>query len=189
MSLEAGVETGSDWRKFLRNHWSILTLFAVAAVIAFVGAVYVFLWFVGNAQSTSLVPSTLGLWTMGHVVAFILYLIFWELVFIGIPVAIGGAVGWLWWRRLPAEERSGYRFPGRRSRTAGGSGGASFFLWIVFAVKVYLDGNWNVAIATFTLNYVVGIMITILIWIGVIIGIPGAIALVWWVRREMRKSP
>ena len=33
-----------------------------------------------NAQSTGLVPVTLGLWSMGNVASFILHAIFWELV-------------------------------------------------------------------------------------------------------------
>jgi len=187
MSGEAGVENGSDWKKFLRKHWSIVALFVVAGILAFIGAIYVFLWFVGDAQSTGLVPSILGLWTMGHLVTFILNLIFWEIIFVGIPAIVGALAGWQWWRKLPAEEK-GYRFFRRRSRTTGG-GGISVLLFIAFAIKVYVDGNWNVAIATWTLDYVVGSMITILIWTAVIFGIPIAIGIVWWIRHEMKKKP
>jgi len=58
----------------------------------------------------------------------------------------------------------------------------------VFCIKVYLDGNWNVPIGMFTLNYVVSSMILILIIAGVIFRIPATIVAVWWVRREMRSS-
>jgi hypothetical protein len=68
MTEEIGVETGSDWSRFLRKHWKIFAVFVVATILAVAGAVYVFLWFTGNAQSTGLVPSTLGLWTMSHLV-------------------------------------------------------------------------------------------------------------------------
>jgi len=189
MSGETGVENGSDWKKFLRNHWNIVVLFIVAGILAIIGAIYVFLWFVGDAQSTGLVPSTLGLWTMGHMVSFILHLIFWELVFIGIPVIIGALAGWQWWRRLPVEEKKEYHLFGKRSRTTGGGSGVSVLLWIAFAIKVYIDGNWNVPISTFTLDYVVGSMISILIWIAVIFGIPLAIGIVWWILHEMKKKP
>ena len=79
MTQEIEVEKGSDWGKFIRKHWNIVAVFVAAGILAFIGAVYVFLWFVGNAQSTGLVPSTLGLWTMGNIVSFILHAIFWEL--------------------------------------------------------------------------------------------------------------
>lgn len=189
MSGEAGAENGSDWKKFLRKHWSIVAFFVVAGILAFVGAIYVYLWFVGDAQSTGLVPSTLGLWTMGHMVTFVLHLIFWELIFIGVPVIIGAVVGWQWWRKLPAEEKKEYHFFGKRSRTTGGGGGISVLLLIAFAIKVFVDGNWDVPIATWTLDYVVGSVISVLIWLGVIFGIPLAIALVWWIRHEIEKKP
>ena len=189
MSGEVGVENISDWKKFLRKHKNIVTIFVVAVILAVIGAIYVFLWFVGDAQSIGLVPSTLGLWTSGHVVMFILHLIFWELIFIGIPAIVGAIAGWQWWRKLPAEEKKEYHFFDKRSRTTSGGSGVTVLFWIAFFIKVYIDGNWNVAIATWTLDYVVGSMITILIWAAVIFGIPLAIGFVWWISREMNKKP
>ncbi len=188
--VETGSENGSEvWKKFLRKHWNVLSLFIVAVVLAAVGAVYVFLWFVGNAQSTGLVPRTLGRWTMGNLVTFILYTIFWEVLLIGVPAVIGAVVGWLWWRRLSIEEKMEYRFFGRGSRATSGGGGVSIGLFVLFCIKVFLDGNWNVPIATWTLNYVVYSLLSILIWILVIFGIPAAIAAVWWIQHEMKKKP
>jgi hypothetical protein len=126
---------------------------------------------------------------MGHMVTFILYLLLWELIFIGIPVIIGAIVGWQWWKRLPEEEKKEYRFFGKRSRTTGGSGGISLLFSIAFAIKVYIDGNWNVPIATWTLDYVVYSMLTILLWGLVIFGIPATIGVIWWIRHEISKKP
>jgi hypothetical protein len=184
---EAGAEGGSLWRSFMSRRWGAVAVFAVAAVLAVAGAVYVFWWFVGYAQSTGLVPSSLGLWTMGNLWAFILYAIFWELLLIGIPVVIGLVIAWQWWKRLPSEERSGYRFFGRRSRKVRGTSGLPPFFFILFSIKVYLDGNWSVPIATFTLNYVAGSMITILVLVAVIFGVPAAFWATWWMRREMKR--
>jgi hypothetical protein len=189
MTEEVGVENGSDWKKFLRKHWNIVAIFAVAGIFALAGAVYVYLWFVGEAQSTGMVPSTLGLWTMGNMVTFILHLIFWELLFIGIPAIIGAVAGWQWWKRLPNEERKEYHFFGKRSRTSRGGGGVSALFFIAFAIKIFIDGNWSIAIGTWTLDYVVGSMISILIWSLIIFGIPIAIGGIWWIRHEMKKIP
>src|SRR3989304_9420707 len=190
MMAETVSENGSEvWKKFLRKHWNMLTLFVVAVILASVGAIYVFLWFVGDAQSTGMVPATLGLWTMGNLVTFILYAIFWELLLIGVPVALAAMAGWLWWRRLPSEEKKEYHFFGKRSRTTSGGGGISLLFFVAFCIKVFTDGNWNVAFATWTFDYVVYSMLWILIWILVIFGIPIAIGVVWWIRHEMKKKP
>jgi hypothetical protein len=180
------VENGSDWKKFVGKHWRIFALFAVAAVLVFVWAIYVFVWFLNNAQSSGLLPSGLSLWTLGSIVTLVLHTIFWELLLVGIPVAVVGAIGWRWWARLPAEKWSGYHW-GKRTRNTGGGGGGGLFFFILFCIKVYADGNWNVPISTWTVNYVVGSMILILALLAAIVGIPGAIVGIWWVRREMKK--
>jgi len=175
----------SDWRGFMRRHWSAVAMFVLAAALAFIGAVYVFLWFVGNAQSSGIVPRVLGLWTMANLVTFILYAVFWELLLIGVPLAIAAVAAWQWWKRLPEKEWRGDQF-GRRKRTAGGSG-VSLLCFIAFCIKVFIDGKWNLPIATFTLDYVVGSMITILAWGLIIFGIPIAVGLIWWISREIKK--
>ncbi len=191
MDLEFGVvEKSSDfeWKLFMKKHWRIAAVFVAAIILAVAGAVYVFLWFVGNAQSIGLVPSILGQWTMGHLVTFILHLVFWEIIFIGIPAIIGAVAGWQWWKRLPEDEKRGYHF-GKRSRSTGGGGGVSLLFFVAFCIKVYVDGNWNIAIASWTLDYVVGSMITILVWTVIIFGIPAAIIGLFWLSREIKKKP
>jgi hypothetical protein len=186
--------TGSEndskgWKKFLRKYWNIVAIFVVVAILAFIGAVFVYLWFVGEAQSTGLVPSTLGLWTMGNIVTFILHLVFWELLFIGIPVIIGAVIGWQWWKRLPDEEKKEYHFFGKSSRTTSGGSGISLLFFIAFCIKVYIDGKWDVAISVWTLDYVVDSLIAILIWSLIIFGIPIAIGAIWWIHHEITKNP
>jgi hypothetical protein len=187
MTEQTRVEESSRWSQFLRRHWPAFAAFIAAAILAFAGVVYVFVWFTGNAQSTGLVPAALGMWTMGNTISFILHAIFWELVLIGIPVAIGAVVAWQWWKRLPDAEKNGLSWKQSRSSSAGGA--ISPLLFLVFALKVYVDGNWNVAITTYTLDYVVGSMITILVWIVAIFAIPATIGIIWWIRNEMNKKP
>ncbi len=190
MTAENKLETGhNSWKEFFRKHWKITALFVVGAVLAMVGVILVFLWFVEDAQSTGMVPTSLGLWTMSNMVTFILHLIFWELLLIGIPSIIGAVAGWQWWKRLPDEEKKEYHFFGTRSRTTGGGGGVSLLFFIAFCIKVFIDGNWDVAVASWTLDYVVGSMISILIWVAVIFGIPAAIGIIWWISHEMKKKP
>ena len=179
------------WKKFLRKHWQMCVLFIVVAISAAVGAILVFLQIVGDAQLSGLVPATLDLWSMGYIVTFLLHLIFWEFIFIGIPVIIAAAVIYfLWWKQLPDKERKEYRdghLFGKRSRGTDASGGISFLVFIVFCIKVYLDGNWGVAIATWEFDYLVYSYLWALIWILIIFGIPMALGGIWWIRHEMKK--
>jgi len=174
-----------DWRGLVRRHWHVIAMFALGGILAFAGAVYVFLWFVSNAQSSGMVPSMLGLWTMANLVTFIVYAVLWELLLIGVPIAIAAVIGWRWWKRIPREEWRGYRFSGRK-RTSGGGGGSLLF-FVAFCIKVFVDGKRNVPIATFTLDYVVGSIITILVLGLIIVGIPVTIGLAWWLSREPKK--
>lgn len=186
MTLGTGVGSTSSGWVFLKRHRRAFVLFAVAVAAAVAWAVYAFWWFVGNAQSTGLVPAALGSWTMGNLVNFIIYSILWMLLLVGIPVAAAAMAAWMWWRRLPYEERMGYHWV--RGKRSAGSGGVGFFFFIAFAIKIYVDGNWNVPISTYTLNYVVGSVITILVWVAVIFGIPLAIGLTWWASRMIKKA-
>jgi len=181
------------WKKFLRKHWKMLVLFVVAAILAIAGAILVFLWFVGDAQVTSLVPATVGLWTIGYLVTFLLHLIFWEVLFIGIPVIITvAAIYFLWWEKIPDEERKEYRrrhLFGKRSRRTDGGGAISLLVNVVFIIKVYLDGNWDVPFATWAFDYLVYSYLWALIWILIIFGIPILLGGTWWIGREMKKKP
>ena len=189
MAEQIETKTDSDLRRFIRKHSATFAVFAAAVILAAAGAVYVFVWFTGNAQTSGLVPSALNLWSMGNIVTFILHAIFWELILIGIPVVIGAVVGWQWWKRIPAEEKKQYNLSGKPSRSSRAGGAISPLLFIAFALKVYFDGNWNVAMATWKLDYVVGSMITILIWIAAIFAIPATIGGIWWIRHETNKNP
>ena len=184
MMSEVEAEQGSDWKRFMKKHWIVLAIFVLAIILASAFAVYVFWWFTGYAQTTGLVPSTLGFWSMANLVFFILNLLFWELVLIGIPAGIGAVIGWQWWKRLPEQEKY---HSGKSSRSSRAGGVISPLLFIAFVLKVYVDGKWNTALSTYTLNYVVGSMITILEWIAAIAAIPAAIGLIWWIRHEMNK--
>jgi hypothetical protein len=187
MTVEQGVEKSSNWKKFLKKHWNIALIFLAAGILALIAAVYVLLWFVANAQSTGLVPATLGMWTMGNLINFILHAIFWELLLVGIPVAIAGTLGWQWWKRLPEEEKRNLSWKGSKSSRAGEA--LSPLLFIAFAIKVYIDGNWNIAISTWKLDYVVGSMVTILMWIAAIAAIPAIIGLILWLSFGRNKKP
>jgi hypothetical protein len=117
-----------------------------------------------------------------------LHLIFWELVIIGIPAGIGAVIGWQWWKNLPEEEKAEYHFFDKSSRATSGGSGISMLFFIGFCLKVFIDGNWDVAISVWSLDYVVESMVTILVWSVIIFGVPVAIGGIAWLYHEITKT-
>jgi Sec-independent protein secretion pathway component TatC len=185
MDEQCEIEDDS-WKKFLKLHWNMVIFWVIAAIVAAVGAVYVYSWFVSEAQSVDMVPATLNLWSMGHMVTFILHLVFWELVIVGIPVAIAAIVGWMWWKQIPDEERKEYTFFGKGTKSEKGGGGISFLFFVAFCLKVYIDGNWDTAVASWTLDYVVESTVTIMLWTAIVFGIPAIIIALIWLSRQTK---
>lgn len=152
---------------------------------AAVAALLVFLWVVANAQATGLVPVGLGEWTVGHVLAFFLNVILWELILVAswvTPVAL--AVFFLWYRKLPAEERRAFEGGPRRGRRAGANGGISFFTGLVWLLIVWTDGRWNRAFKNWTFNELVYSWIAAGLVVLLIAGVPALMYLLWSIRRS-----
>ena len=181
----------SVWKTFLQNHWQMLALFIVIGIAAVIGAIYVFLWFVGEAQATAMVPTTLGLWTMGNLITFILHLLAREILFIGVPVLVIIALIYFgWWKRLPIEERNTYKkghLFGKKSHSRDGGGAISFMINIFVIFKVYLDGNWDLAFGEWTVDYLVNSYLTALLWVAIIFGIPIILGVIYWIHRKITK--
>lgn len=177
------MQTEANWRGFIKRHWAASTAIGVAAASAAAAAIYLFVWFTANAQTTGLVPVALSLWSMSSVVTYIIYTAIWELAVVGIPVALAAIAAWQWWKRIPESEKAGlHTAKASKSRRAGGA--ISPLLFIAFAIKVYVDGNWTQPIASWNLDYVVGSMVTILLWTVAIFAVPAVIVAVWWLTRK-----
>lgn len=171
---------GKAWKQFVRRHSKFTLLIIGGIAAAAVAALLVFLWVVANTQATGLVPSGLGEWTVGYAVAFVLNLILWELLLVAswvIPAAL--AVVFLWYMRLPAEERRALEGGPRRARAAGGSGGISFFVGLVWLVIVWTDGRWNLAFKDWTFHDLVYSWIAAGLVVLLIVGVPAVIYLTW----------
>jgi hypothetical protein len=180
------------WILFMRRHWSMFVFWIGIIIGAVIGVIYVFFWFVEDAQASSLVPEALGLWSMEHLIEFLLNLLFWEIVIIGIPlIIIIVLIYLLWWKKLPYDELQEYKQShlfGKSSRTRDSGTGISLFINIAFAIKVYLDGNWDKPFAEWKFDYLVQSYFTVLLWLLVIFGTPILIGGSWWIWHKMKKT-
>ena len=183
------------WVKFLRSHWKMKILIVSGIIVAGIGGLFVFLWFKDVALDTTLVPLTIGLWTVGYTVTFILNMIFWEFIIIGLPVIAAAVVIFLqWWNKLPDDEKEEYKKEPKKKTprsgiTAGGGGGIVWFLTlVVWLIIVFNDGKWNLEFQAWTFNDLIYSSLAAFLWVLLIAGIPVAVFVIWWIRREVKTS-
>ncbi len=184
------------WIKFFKNHWKMMLIIIAGVSVAAICGLLLFLWFIlPNALSTRLVPRSLSLWTIGSVITFILNVILWEFLFIGIPVIVFVAVVFIqWWRKLPDEEKEEYKGEpkkkGYRQRMTGGSGGGvfSFLIFLTWLIIIYVENNWNTPFITWSIEYLVFSWISAILWDLLIFGVPLCVVLILWIRHEMMET-
>lgn len=188
--METSEELSDEvWKKFLRRHWKMTIVLAVGIAGAAIVALFVFLRVVADAQTTGLVPTALGQWTVGYLVIFILNVILWELVFVAswvIPIVV--VIYFQWYKKLPDEERQEYEGGSRRGRSAGEGGGFSFFVGLIWLIIVWTTGKWNLAFQAWTFNDFIYSWLAACLWVLLIVGILGTIFIIWWIRKEMKKE-
>jgi hypothetical protein len=181
------------WKKFLRRHWKIVLMIIGAAVGAIIDGIFVFLWVHLKIQIEYPALVAIGNWSMHYVVIFLLRLLLWEFVCVGIPIIVVAAVIFFqWWKKLPDDEREEYEKEpfskeNRRRITAGGSGGiVTFLIFVTWIVIVWLDGNWTLIFGSWDFSYLVYSWLAATLWALLIFGVPVAVFFIWWLRRELK---
>lgn len=194
--MSASEEEINDevWKKFLRKHLKVVLFIIIVGIGVVIGGIFVFLWVVENSQKLGLVPIALGQWTIGYIVTFILEVILWEFLFIGIPLIIVAVITVYWWHKLPDDEREEYerepkkKGPRRRLILGSGSGLISLIVFLTWLIIVWNDGMWDIAFQNWTINYLVYSTLTAILWDILFIGIPVTIIVFLWIRREMKEE-
>ena len=186
-SMDLGEENNENddipW-KLLRKYWKYLAVFVIGGVIAFIGGIFVFFWYVGISAVGGQGTWTIDQFTIGNIVRWVIFLILFELAIIGIPVAVilGGLAIW-WWIKLPQEDKDQFRNRKTRKRETGG-GGFSFLTAIVFLILVFIHGNWNTPLGALPYSYLVFTWL----WACIISIIPFAIAAVVYFSYKIMKT-
>jgi hypothetical protein len=185
MIEQTNPDTDSEWGRFIRKHGTIFAVFAAAAILAVAGAVYVFVWFTGNAQSTGLVPSAsepvvneqrTHFYSPRHILGT-------RLNRHPSSYSSNGRMGMVE-RYLKSEKpRSGKAPRAQRRRR-------SNITVAIHRLRHQSLYRWKLAHRhrKLELDYVVGSMITILIWAVAILAIPAVIGIVWWINHETKTT-
>ncbi|MHA1964056.1 MAG: hypothetical protein ACXACG_13980 [Candidatus Thorarchaeota archaeon] len=182
---EKEEQLDEEKKKFLLKHWKVALVMAVNFVAAAIVALLVFLWVMNDAIATTLVPVSLGEWTVGYIITFILHVIFWEVVFVATWV-IPCIVGYYWW--FSKQPDADIWKPGRGRREGGDAFG--FLIGIAWLIMIYVDGRYHQTFEVWTFTEWIYSWLTALGWVLLIFGIPAVIIFIFWfVLREKKEEP
>ena len=179
MEENSNRSCGEFWPRKIIEHWKAFTVFIIGCAVALAGAILVLFWFIETSPIGAMGTATIGEWTLAWIWEFFIFLILWELLIVGIPVAVAFGVGWyLFWNRLSSEEKA--EFKGRDKKKHRGSsagGGFGFAMFIAFSIYMYIKGDFFTPFGDKPYLYWVYSWFLALAWLLVIFGIPAAIIL------------
>ncbi|MFX1562967.1 MAG: hypothetical protein ACFFDP_06635 [Promethearchaeota archaeon] len=190
METEVELSEEEAMKKFLRKHTKMALAIIGVIVVAAIVAVFTFLKVAADAQILGLVPTTLGLWSVGICYGFVITVLIWELIFVVswlIPILV--VTFGYWYRKLPKEERKEYGLSPKRGadprRTEGG-GVFSFFVAVVWLIIVWITNRWDLAFQSWTFNDWIYSWLTACLWILIPLVIAGTIYFIWWIRKDTK---
>ncbi len=165
------------WKDIIKKYKNSFIVLIVACVCAFIGALMVLFWIIEVNPFVHPRTGTFNDWTLNYIVGFIILLILVELLFVGVPAGLFlGLGGYLWWRKLPAEEKQEFKDrekkDSHRKRNWGGGGGFNFFLFIAYCIYMGLEGNYDTPFGSKPYSYWIYSWFLTFMWIVIIFGIP-----------------
>ena len=170
------------WKEFAKKNWKLIAVAFVACVILFIVALLVLIAYINASPIGGMGTWTLNDWTLNYIVGFMIQIILWELLFVGLPAGIFfGVGGYLWWSRLSEEDKQEYKAREKknkhRKRNAGGSGGGSFFMFIAYCIYIATQGKYDTPFGNESYSYWVFAGFYTFMWLLIIFGIPIAVIL------------
>jgi len=170
------------WKKKIKEHMPLFIVIIIAGVCAFIGALVVIIWFIETSPIGAQGTALIGDWSLDWIVGFYILIILWELLFVGIPTGLFfGVGGYIWWSRLPDEEKAEFKAREKknkhRKRNAGGGGGGGFLMFIAYCIYMGVQGSYYAPFSSQPYSYWVYGMFYTLMWMFIIFGIPICIIL------------
>ncbi len=169
------------WKKAIQNHMTAFIVMIITGVGIILGAITVLFWFIQNSPIGNFGAATLNDWSLDWIVGFCILIFLWELLFVGIPTALFfGVGGYIFWKRLPEEERAEYKAREKKHtarNTGGGGGGFSFFMFIAYCIYMGIQGNYYANFGSQPYSYWISGWFLTFMWIVIVLGIPACIIL------------
>lgn len=179
-------------RKMLKRHWKAGIILIVGIVGVITGAILTLAFMINNSDIGGYGTWTIGDFSFGHIILFLLWLVLWEILFVGIPAAVFfGIFFGLWWYRLPAEEKALMerkdKEKGFKENSNAVSGVFGFIVFIVFIILISIDGNLFTRFNAIQYTYWIAKLFLALFWILIFVGIPCLIGGIVYLRKKFKE--
>ncbi|MFX1376190.1 MAG: hypothetical protein ACFFA0_10280 [Promethearchaeota archaeon] len=183
------------WKNKIQKHWKVFLIAIIGAVCLFIGSIIVLIWFIETSPIGYQGSATFDQWKLDWVVGFIILIILWELLFIGVPAGLFyGIGGYLWWRGLPEEEKQEFKARDKKDKAykagkyGGGGGGFGIFMFIAYCFYIGMDGNYHTQFGDRSYSYWLYSYMLTFIWVIIILGVPiGIICLILYFTKWRKK--
>ena len=188
MEEDENMSNKQFWKEEIKNRWKVLILFVVVIVFLSITGVYVLIWQIQTSPIGNYGKATIDQWSLDWVVRFIIILILWELLFVGVPAAlIFGLGGYLWWKRLPSDERTNIKEYHSKNKKARDASGLGLFIFIAYCIYIAIDGNYYTPFGNRPYSYWLYSYLLTMGWLLIIVGIPMAVAGLLYLRYWLKK--
>jgi hypothetical protein len=179
--MEGSSTINSDefWKDLIKQHWLAFTIFIIGSICAIAGAIWVLFWYIETSSIGAMGTATIGEWTLAWIWEFFIYLIFWELLLVGVPIVVAFGIGWLIFKkRLSSEEKEAYDNRDKQKHKKSSAGGAfGILMFIAFSIYMYIKGDFYTPFDTYGYSYWIYSWFEALGWLLIIFGIPVGIIL------------
>ncbi|MFX1410864.1 MAG: hypothetical protein ACFFA6_10950 [Promethearchaeota archaeon] len=173
------------WKNKIKQYWKVFIICIIAVIVCLIGALLVLVWFIETSTLGGQGDWTFNDWTLNYVVGFMILIILWELLLVGVPAALFfGLGGYLWWKRLPEEEKQEYKEREKREKKKykntknwGGGGGFNIFMFIAYCIVIAIDGHYNTRFGQLDYSYFIYAWFFTFMWLLIIFGVPVVIIL------------
>jgi len=183
MNEKDNVSESRFWKDQIKKHRIAFILLIIVGIGLIIDFVIVLIWYIESNPIGGFGEWTFNEWSLNDVVLFLIFFVLFQLLFVGVPAGlILGLGGYLWWNRLPLEEKQEYRSRQRVERKkgarrhGGNAGGILFF--IAFCIYIFIDGNFNTKFGLLPYSYFIYSALYLIMWILIVLGIPAAIIII-----------
>ncbi|MFX1288872.1 MAG: hypothetical protein ACFFFY_10000 [Promethearchaeota archaeon] len=170
------------WGKKIKAHMTTFIAILIAGVCAIIGVLLVLFWVIETSPIGAQGEALIGDWSLDWIVGFIWILIGWELLFVGIPTGLFfGVGGYIWWKRLPEDEKAEFRARDKkkhRVRNTGGSGGGGIVMFIAYIIYMGVQGYYYAPFSSQPYSFWVYSFFLTIMWMLIVLGIPACIILI-----------